>query len=459
MKALISVSVLALLSLAGQMFGFRKQAHFLLIIGLLAALGISLSDWGNNTSYFNNMLVADNYAIAFSGALLLLSTLVLLLAPRFYDSISIARTDSYAMKMFALAGGLCMVSFGNLSMLFIGIELLSISSYVLAGSDKRNLLSNEASLKYFIMGSFASAFLLFGIALVYAVTGTFDLALIGKYALAHAGTADPLFYAGILLLIVAMGFKVSAAPFHFWAPDVYDGSPTLITLFMATVGKVAAFGAFLRLFGNAFLPINDNITLILSLIAVLTMCVGNLSALWQDSFKRMLAYSGVAHAGYLLLGILADTKLADNAVLFYGIGYALSSVIAFAVLLLINYRTDSDSRSDFNGLAARNPLLSLVVAVAMLSLAGIPPTAGFFGKYYLFSMAINAGYTWVVAIAVINSIISVFYYFDIIIRMYVGSNSTQEALDIPMSYRIALGIALIGITVLGIYPSLLAGVL
>ncbi len=443
------------------MFGFRKQAYILLIIGLLATLGLNLSDWGSNATYFNNMLTSDNYAVCFSAILLSVSTLVLLLAPRFYDHITISRMDSYAMMMFALAGGLCMVSFGNLSMLFIGIELLSISSYVLAGSDKRNLLSNEAALKYFIMGSFASAFLLFGIALVYAVTGSFDLGVIGQYAAAHSGgSANALFYAGIVLLIVAMGFKVSAAPFHFWAPDVYDGAPTIVTLFMATVGKIAAFGAFLRLFSNAFLPLNDDITLVLGLLAVLTMFVGNLSALWQDSYKRMLAYSGVAHAGYLLLGILAGSKLADNAVLFYSAGYALSSVVAFGVLLLINYQTDSDSRSDLNGLASRNPLLALAVAIAMLSLAGIPPTAGFFGKYYLFSMAINAGYTWVVAIAVINSIISVFYYFDIIIKMYVGSaTTTQPALNIPMPYRIALGIAVLGIVALGIYPGLLAGLL
>lgn len=460
MKTLLSISILSVLSLAGEIFGFRRLVQPIVLIGLLVALVFNLSDWNTNASYFNNMMLFDNFAVGFSALLISTALLLFLVLPKFYETWQINKQESYALQLFALAGGICMISFGNLSMLFIGIELMSISSYVLAGSDKRNLLSNEAALKYFLMGSFASGFLLFGIALVYGATGTFDLAAIGKYALVNQETASPMFYGGIALLIIAMGFKASIAPFHFWAPDVYDGSPTGVTAFMATIVKIAAFAAFVRLFSYGFAPLNANLSLLLAVMAALTMSIGNLSALWQDSFKRMLAFSGVAHAGYLLLGLVSSAGLAaSNAVLFYGTAYALSSIVAFAVLLLIDYQLGHEGRKDFKGLSRKHPLLAAAVTVAMLSLAGIPPTAGFFGKYYLFSLAINAGYSWLVFIAVVNSVISVFYYFDIIIKMYAPDNQQGLSLDIPMPYKIALGVATFGTLALGIWPALLAGIL
>lgn len=457
MKALITLSILSILSLAGEMFHFRRLVQWLLPIGLAIAIVLNFTDWNSNASFFSGMLRADNVALGFTGLLLAMALFILLLSPRFYDTLPINRSESYALQMFALCGAVCIVGFGNLSMLFIGIELLSISSYVLAGSDKQNLLSNEAALKYFLMGSFASGFLLFGITLIYAATGSFDTTAIGQYATAHSGSASPLFYGGIVMLLIAMGFKVSLAPFHFWTPDVYDGSPTVVTMYMAILVKTAAFGAFLRLFA-CFMPFTNHITLVICLMAVLTMTIGNLSAIWQDSFKRMLAYSGIAHAGYLMLGILAANTAANSAVLYYSAAYGMASLIAFAVLLLIDYQFNTENRTGFKGLAKRQPLLALAMTIAMLSLAGIPPTAGFFGKYYLFSLVIEAGYAWVVVIAIINSLVSVVYYFSIITAMF-SQGDDDAPLEIPTAYKAVIAIATIITLALGIYPSLLIGVL
>lgn len=441
------------------MFNFRSLMKWILPLGLATAAILNFTDWNSNASFFSGMLRADNVALAFTGILLIISLLVLLLAPRFYNTLPINSSESYALQVFALCGAVCMLGFGNLSMLFIGIELLSISSYVLAGSDKQNLLSNEAALKYFLMGSFASGFLLFGISLVYAAVGSFDITAIGQYASAHVGTASPLFYSGIVLLLIAMSFKVSVAPFHFWAPDVYDGSPTLVTMFMAIIVKMAAFGAFLRLFVTCFMPLNESIAGLISLLAVLTMSIGNLSAIGQHSFKRLLAYSGIAHAGYLLLGILAANAAAYNAVLYYAVAYSAASMIGFGVLLLIDYQYNSEERALFKGLAKKQPILAIAVAIAMLSLAGIPPTAGFFGKYYLFSLTIQAGYTWVVAIAVLNSLISVYYYFSVIINMFSDADENVAPLNIPTIYKAVLAIATVVTLILGLYPSLLTNLL
>jgi NADH-quinone oxidoreductase subunit N len=335
--------------------------------------------------------------------------------------------------------------------------LLSIPMYVLAGSDKQNLLSNEAALKYFMMGAFASGFLLFGIAMVYGATGSFDLYQIGAFAaegMAKGGLPS-LFLAGIVMLIIAMAFKVSAAPLHFWAPDVYDGSPSLVTMFMATVVKIAAFGAFMKLFSVAFGPAAGSFAAVLGVLAVLTMTVGNFSAIYQQSFKRMMAYSGVAHAGYLLLGLLVATVQASSAVLFYGVGYAVATVSAFTVMLLVYYATDSENVTAFKGLGKKQPLLAAVMTIALLSLAGIPGTAGFFGKYYLFSLTIQKGYMFLAVIGILNSLVSVVYYLRTIITMYADAPDNDTPLEIPLTYKIVLAITTLTTLALGIVPGLL----
>ena len=392
MNTLLSISAFSVLSLATEMFGFRKQTVWLVLLGLLASLGVCLSEWGTTDTpiFGHGMLVINDFSRAFIALILAVAALLVLLSGRFYDTFEVNRAESYALMLFSLAGAATMLSFGNLVMLFLGIELLSIPVYVLAGSDKTNLLSNEASLKYFLMGAFATSFLLFGIALVYGASGSFDLIKISEFAIANAGHTPALFGVGILLIIIAMAFKVSAAPLHFWAPDVYDGAPTLVTMFMATIVKIAAFGTFVKLFAVTFAPNAAEFSSVLAWLAALTMTVGNLSAVFQSSFKRMMAYSGVAHAGYLLLGLLF-AKTAGSAVLFYSVAYCAATVSAFTVLLLLYYQSHSEEGDSFAGLGKKHPVLAAVATIALLSLAGIPPFAGFFGKYYLFAQSINGG--------------------------------------------------------------------
>lgn len=458
MKSLITIACLSILALAGEMFGFKNKVFYIIIIGLLIALGLNISDWNTNLTFYNKMLDVDNFSIAFSGILLASSTLLMLFSKKFYEGLpEINAIESYSIMLFALCGALIVVSFGNLAMFFLGIELMSISAYILAGSHKPNLLSNEAALKYFIMGSVASAFLLFGIALIYGATGSFDIAAISQ-SIQNVATISPIFYLGILLITVALAFKVSAAPFHFWAPDVYEGSPTFIAIFMATIIKIASFGAFVRLYTHCFGSASLNFGNIIAALSFLTMFIGNLSAIYQNSFKRMLAFSGVAQAGYLLMGLLVNTQEGSNAILFYSFAYALASLTSFGVLLLFDFAFKTESIDSLKGLSKTNPLLAFALMFAMLSLAGIPPTAGFFGKYYLFTTAIKSGYTGLVVCAVISSLISVFYYFRIIINMYAYPN-TNTNLQIPTAYKVVFVVCTTATLILGIYPSLLANLL
>lgn len=461
MNTLLSISAFSILSLASELFGFRKQTVWLVFFGLLLSLGLCVAEWGGAMPFYSNMLVMDNFGRAFSAVVLGVAALLVLLSGRFFQTYEVNRSESYALMLFSLAGAVAMLNFGNLVMLFLGVELLSIPMYVLAGSDKQNLLSNEAALKYFLMGAFASGFLLFGIAMIYGASGTFDLAQIGAFANAGmaSGNLPSLFLAGIVMLIIAMAFKVSAAPLHFWAPDVYDGSPTLVTMFMATVVKIAAFGAFMKLFMVAFGAASASYISVLAIISVVTMTVGNFGALYQQSFKRMMAYSGVAHAGYLLLGLFVATLQAGSALLFYGLGYAVATISAFTIMLLVYYGTDSENVSAFKGLGKKHPMLALIMTVALLSLAGIPPMAGFFGKYYLFSLTIQKGYLFLAVIGILNSLVSIVYYFRTIITMYADVPDNDTPLEIPTTYKIVLAITTTISLLLGIAPDLLARLL
>ena len=459
MITLILLTIFAIISLTTEMLGMRKAATWTTLVGLLAAIGVNVYEWGATDAIFSNMMITDNFARAFSTVLFGIAAILVLVSPRFFETYPTNRPENYALMLFSLVGGVMMLAFGNLSMLFLGVEMLSIPMYVLAGSDKQNLLSNEASLKYFLMGAFASAFLLFGIALVYGASGTFDLTLLSKYTTTNAATLPPIFLTGILMIIVAMAFKVSAVPLHFWAPDVYDGSPTLITMFMATIVKIAAFGTFLKLFVIGFSGAMPQYIGVLAAIAAITMCVGNFSALFQSSFKRMMAFSGVAHAGYLMIGILIASASAYSAVLYYSIGYAAATVSAFSVLLLLTFRSHNEEGEAFKGLAKKHPVLAAVATIAMLSLAGIPPTAGFVGKYSLFVLAIQNGYVWLAVIGILNSLISVMYYLRIVVYMYTGDAPDDKALEIPLAYKIGLFITTSITLLFGLMPDLLAKLL
>ncbi|MFM2226233.1 MAG: hypothetical protein RJA07_2435 [Bacteroidota bacterium] len=430
------------------------------LFGLLAAWSVTVMNWNTHIPHFA-MLTFDNFSLAFLATAIAFTILIFLLTDhKEYEEIH-HRAEFYALFFFSLCGVALMLSFSNLLMLFIGIEILSVSLYIMAGFRKKDLLSNEASLKYFLMGAFATGFLLLGIALVYGSTGSFDLAVIHAKGKMLGDQINPLYSCGIILLIVAMGFKVSAAPFHFWAPDVYQGAPTTSTAFMSTVVKIAGFGAFYRLMYGAFeYSIGMWSATIIAMI-VLTLLIGNLIATRQHNFKRMLAYSSISHAGFMLMTILCVAGLHNGAtanLLLYVVGYGAASIIAFTVLQLVHYKTGSDEMEAFNGLAKRNPFLAVSLVIAMCSMAGIPLTAGFFGKFYMLSSIVEQGYLWLAIAAVLCSAISFYYYFMVIKAMY-SKESETENIQINPSHLFVLIVCLAAIFVFGIAPFIIRGLL
>lgn len=456
MNTLIVIAVLPIILLYLGLYKAKNALLPVTIVGLLVALGLAVAQWNDNaTPAYNGMMLFDNYAIAFSSVAILSTILILMLSKGYFEQISNNVAEYYSIMLFSLAGIVVMVSFHNLTMLFIGLEIMSVSLYILAGIRKKDFGSNEASLKYFLMGAFSTGFLLFGIALLYGATGSFNLEGIRDWALMHPHNTAPLFYTGIVLVIVGLSFKVGAAPFHFWTPDVYEGSPTLITAFMSTVVKTAGFAAFLRLFNASFATVSAFWTPTLLVITILTLFIGNFTALYQHSFKRMLAFSSISHAGYLLFAIVALSAASGNAIFVYATAYSIASIIAFGVLLLVQQQAGNDSFESFNGLGRRNPFLALVLTIAMLSLAGIPLTAGFIGKFYMFYGALARYQVWLVIVAVINAIVSIYYYFKVIIAMYFRSGNDEATLAVPGYYQFVLGFAAILTIAIGIYPALL----
>ncbi|WP_158829685.1 NADH-quinone oxidoreductase subunit N [Mucilaginibacter lacusdianchii] len=454
MTTLIIIAVLPIVLLYLGLFKANKLLLPVTIIGLLAALGTAIMKWNSyDAPIYHDMMLFDNFSVAFSGITIVSTLLILMLSKGYFEKISHNVAEYFAIILFSLAGIIVMVSYYNLTMLFVGLEIMSVSLYILAGINKKDFASNEASLKYFLMGAFSTGFLLFGIALIYGATHSFNLAAIRDWVTAHPRNMDPLFHTGVVLIIIGLCFKVGAAPFHFWTPDVYEGSPTLITAFMSTVVKTAGFAAFLRLFSVSFISIADFWMPTLMVITVITLFVGNLTALYQHSFKRMLAFSSISHAGYLLFAIVALSAASGNAVFIYATAYSIASIIAFAVLLLVQQQLGSDSFESFNGLGRRNPFLALVLTIAMLSLAGIPLTAGFMGKFFMFYGALSRFQVWLVILAVVNAIISIFYYFRVIIAMYFRS-SEQTALEVPGYYQFVLGFSALATLVIGIYPAI-----
>ena len=334
MKGLFIISGLGVLAMLAEIFKFKKLLYPLVLIGVLAAYVTNFMEWNNNYNIemFGNMIRFDNVALAFSGVILVTAFFWFILANDYFEQDHV--TDHFALVLFALVGAVMLTGFSNMTTLFLGIEILSIPMYVLAASRKRDLASNEAGFKYLIMGSFASGFLLFGIALIYGATGSFDLMAIRSYISHSQGILPVFFYAGVLMVLIAMLFKVSAAPFHFWAPDVYEGSPTVITALMSTIVKTAAFAAFMRLFLVVFGGVNETWSMILAIVIALSLVVSNITAATQNSVKRMLAYSSISHAAFMLMAILANQRgmASVSAILYYSLAYSVGSIAAFTVL-------------------------------------------------------------------------------------------------------------------------------
>ena len=466
MTSIILLSVFGIINL---FLGFLRSNKVLLpgaMLLLLIVFGVNLADWGQGTqSFYNSMLVVDNYTVAFTG-IVVLTTLVLLPFSRSYVVAAEPNlAEYYSLLLFSLVGAVMMIGYNHLIMLFVGIEILSVSMYVLAGSSKRDARSNEAALKYFLMGAFATGILLFGVALVYGATGTFVLSELTTAVAAPANASlQPMLYIGILMMIIGIGFKVSAVPFHFWTPDVYEGTPTFFTAFMSTVVKTAGFAAFLKLLAVA-LPGAQGFWLpTIQAMCALTLLLGNVGAAVQTSTKRMLAYSSVSHAGYLLIGLVASrgnlTGEAASGIFFYSLAYSVATIAAFGVLKLVADHRQRDDYAALNGLGKTNPLLAFSMTVAMLSLAGIPLTGGFFGKFFLLAAAVGQGYIGLVVFALVMSMVGLYYYLRPLIAMYLRpaeEGATPVPVDGIQTVTLAL-LALLSIA-LGIVPGFLSGLL
>lgn len=455
MKGLLIISGLGILAMLAEIFKFKKVLYPIVLLGLLGAYAANFTEWNNNLNIqmFSNMIRFDNVALAFSGVILVTAFFWFILANDYFEQDHI--TDHFALVLFALVGALMLTSYSNMTTLFLGVEILSIPMYVLAASRKRDLASNEAGFKYLIMGSFASGFLLFGIALIYGASGSFDLMAIRTYISQSHGNLPLFFYVGILMILVAMSFKVSAAPFHFWAPDVYEGSPTVITALMSTIVKTAAFAAFMHLFLVVFGKVSDVWGMVMAVIIALSLIIANITAATQESAKRMLAYSSISHAAFMLMAILANNRgfASVNAILYYSLAYSIGSIAAFTVVYNVSKNTDDNRISAFNGLAKRNPLLAVCMLIAMLSLAGIPVTAGFFAKYFVFTTMIGTAYKWLIVLAILTSAVGVYYYFKIIIAMYFKKPENEEPLNVEVSHIVLLVLTTLFTIALGVMPN------
>ncbi len=454
MKGLFIISGLGVLAMLAEIFKFKKLLYPLVLIGILAAYVTNFMEWNNNYNIelFGNMMRFDNVALAFSGVILVTAFFWFILANDYFEHDHV--TDHFALVLFALVGAVMLTGFSNMTTLFLGVEILSIPMYVLAASRKRDLASNEAGFKYLIMGSFASGFLLFGIALIYGATGSFDLMAIRSFISHSQGVLPVFFYAGVLMVLIAMLFKVSAAPFHFWAPDVYEGSPTVITALMSTIVKTAAFAAFMRLFLVVFGGVNETWSMILAVVIALSLVVSNITAATQNSVKRMLAYSSISHAAFMLMAILANQRgmASVSAILYYSLAYSVGSIAAFTVLYNVSKAKNNSNIEAFNGLGKRHPFMAACMVVAMLSLAGIPITAGFFAKYFIFSVMIGTTFKWLIILAILTSAVGVYYYFKVIIAMYFKQEDSEQEVTMETSHVLLLALTTIFTLALGIVP-------
>jgi NADH-quinone oxidoreductase subunit N len=454
MNALYVLCGLGVVSLLAELVNLRKGLIILMSLGIAVAAGLLISDWNTSLHYFNDMVVFDNLAIVFTGLICVISIAWFWMSNDYFQEKTLV-TDHTALILFAIAGGVMLTAFNNMAMLFLGIEILSISLYTLAGSKRESLFSNEAAFKYFLMGSFATGFLLMGIALVYGATGSFNVTGIALFTAEHSTAIPGFFYVGVLMILVGIAFKISAVPFHFWAPDVYEGSPTVITAFMSTIVKIAAFAAFIRLFAFAFVNVESSWIIPLQIITILTLVLANITAVYQRNVKRMLAYSSVGHAGYVLLAFVGGGQTSAGTIFYYLAVYAVGSILAFTVLLQIEKSGLSTHVDSFNGLFKKNAFLAVAMAIALLSLAGIPPLAGFFGKYLVFSLVLQKGHTALVILAIVTSLIGVYYYFGVIIAMFFKPVDDAYIVKLSMSHKVLISI-LIGVSLLlGLFPDLL----
>lgn len=454
MSVLVIIFLTAVVALFSGVFNQGKLARYIGIAGLVAALYVSYLPEAQFFSQYRAMYEFGPNSALFSKISIVITLLLFFLGGFSFSNHRSHQSELYALMLFALSGAVVLFGYQNLVTLFLGIEILSIPLYVMAGASKTNLRSNEASLKYFLMGCFATGFLLFGITLVYGTAGSFDLYTIHAYALQFP--KDAMLIMGMILMLCAMAFKVALAPFHMWSPDVYQGSPSLITTFMMSVVKIAGFYALFRLMTIAFAGVYDEWVNILGVFLIITLFLANVMALAQSNAKRMLAYSSVSHAGYIALIFFGMNNMSTYNLAFYLFAYALASVGVMMSLIWVEKLKRETSYAAFKGLAKSEPLLATVAAVSMLSMAGIPLTAGFMGKFSLFAQAMN-GAAFLVLVAVLGSAISIAYYLRLIIAMFFFTESSFKTTEkVTLTYNILAVFVIVAIVALGVYPDLFA---
>ena len=455
MNTIIFLAVAGIGVLASGMFRLHKWLLAISLLVCVLAFAMNMSGLNPAGSYHNHMVTIDGFSVKFS-ALLIFQTLLVFMLCGFYYSHEIEHlADIYSLFLFSLIGGLIMVSYTNLVMFFIGLETLSIPLYILAASHRTNLLSNEAGLKYFIFGSFQTCLLILGIAFIYGSAQSFDLVVIADYVQQHTESLPGLFIMGVILLLSAFAFKVAAFPFHFWAPDVYQGAPTAVTAFMATVVKTSAVASLLRLVIIVFSGIHEVWFNALMTMTIFTLVIGNITAIYQTSFKRLLAYSGISNAGYLLIAIVAFNSSSESVILYYSLVYSIATIAAFSIFIAVKEQFDVDDLENFKGTYVKNPLLTAALTVSMLSLAGIPPLAGFLAKYFLFMNALSEGFIWLVIIAIVTSIVGAYYYLRIVGYLFNRKEVVGNAIEISTAYKVILYFSIFTLTVLGLFPNLI----
>lgn len=440
--------------------GRKAITAWLAMVGLLVTLAVALAVSGQNLTAFGGMVTLDGFTHFVNIIVIFTGAAAILLALNYLKQQNIERGEFYTLLLFTLSGMMLMASASDLIVVFLALELLSIPLYVLSGFARPRLESEESALKYFLLGAFASGFFVYGVALTYGVTTTTSFkGIAAAVASGAASASDPLLLAGAALILVGLGFKVAAVPFHMWTPDVYEGAPSVVTAFMSVGAKVGGFAALLRVFFSAFPALAADWVPVVAGISALTMTLGNVAAIAQSSIKRMLAYSSIAHAGYILMAAVAGgrgplSEFAASAALFYLFAYALMNLGAWAVVIAVERGGEAEAANridDFAGLGAARPGLALAMALFMLSLTGLPPTVGFIGKFYVFRAAIEAGYLWLALVGVVTSLISAFYYLRVIMVMWMKPGDGYALT--PRALNVVIGVTALATFVLGIVPA------
>jgi NADH-quinone oxidoreductase subunit N len=440
----------------------RQRLMLISMLALIAAAVQSILVLGNPGPMFGGMMMADGFATFFRVMVCVVGLLTILLSTDYLTRETDEHGEYYALLLFSVMGQCVMASANELIMVFIGIEISSIASYVLAGFLRDDRRNNESAIKYFLLGSFATAFLLYGIAWIYGITGTTSLTEI-RTAIASPNIESNLPLVGVACALMAVGFafKVSAAPFQVWAPDVYQGAPAPISAFMSVGPKAAAFAVFLRVFRTAFAPVSDRWEPLVAFVAFATMTIGNFAALRQTNIKRLLAYSSIANAGYILVAVASRSDLGVQAVMFYLAAYVFMTIGAFAIITHFARKGERFVEiNDMSGLASRQPMLAALFTVFALSMIGVPLTAGFFGKFYIFKAALDSNWTWLTIFGLLNSALAAYYYLQILVVMYMREpgEATENLEPLPFGLTLAAWTSAVATLALGIYPDLLLSI-